>query len=230
MKVENFSLIDVMAARAWKQSYEPKVADFPPTANLFGTTGQLPATGAFGRYSLCQIAQGSGLANRQGREIIVTSLAVNGILSLVPSAGVTNGGGVFRIYCVEDQQNNYTNYTTAWPVGPGTDMVTELLTSGDVVSFTNPANKQRFRVLGQTVVTMNPRSDSLPSAFCRPYSKAFTLELNFPTPINVVYNGSTGNSTEIASSNILLVCVPNCSAAVLATVNLAVGVRTVFTG
>lgn len=100
------------------------------------------STGAV--YLLSGVAQGTDYTNRIGRKISMKSLLIR--FSLNPNAGQTSAVGDFvRILIVYDSQSNGS--------APG---VTDILQTANYLSPMNLNNRDRFKVLHERLIPMNP--------------------------------------------------------------------------
>lgn len=91
------------------------------------------------------VAQGSDFTNRIGRKVIVKSIHFK--WALTPATVTDSIGDIVRCMLVWDMQNN-----------SATPAVTDILTTADILSGVNLNNRDRFKVLYDKRVVMNPAS------------------------------------------------------------------------
>jgi len=149
----------------------------------FDTTSEVPASG-----QLALIAQGDTELTRDGRQIVVTSIHLKGILTFTPGAGV--GTCIVYLYLVLDTQCN-----------GAAAAVTDVLASSNMgTALSQIDNSQRFRILRKWHWVFN--SGSGVAGAIDPQMKY--MEYYTPCNIKVDYSGATGAITEIRSNNIFL--------------------------
>ena len=224
--------------------YESKFFDIGTSSQLFGGSGGLPVVGSnvapvISKYSLVGIPTGSGMSSRQGQEIMVHGISLNGSVRLSSQASVMlpamsgSWSGIFRFYVVADMQHNSADFNPAlWPAGNFQTEVSKILDTSqpECLRFTNVANKKRFRILGQVAVVMNPRTKYLGGLTISPYSKNFSLDLSFDKPIRITYSSGAGATTDISSTNIFLVCDAVCDQNAAPSCTISMATRTLFVG
>lgn len=92
------------------------------------------------------VSQGTDYTNRIGRKIIVKSILANFRIYPNTAATTLSAGDHVRFLCVYDTQTNSATIATA----------SDILASGDINSPMNLNNRDRFHVIFDKRVTMNP--------------------------------------------------------------------------
>lgn len=137
---------------------------------------------------LCEIVQGTGEKERIGRKCTLKAIHWQGSVNLPSSAANTTD--IVRIMVVQDTQANGAVFN------PG-----DLLDGGDVFSFRNLENSQRFRVLSDKRYTLNStgaaNGNANENGAIQRYIKG-NLKVNIP----LEYSGTTGVITELRSNNV----------------------------
>jgi len=160
---------------------ELKFLDTPLSVAPINATGQF--------YSLNNIATGNGESQRSGRRVKIKGISYNGRLQYDPSNNVY-ATGISAIYLIVDKQCNgaLPTYLDVFTVG------------GLIRGQINMANKNRFEILHYFIHVWNP-----PAGISGAYNHVeqhmtFTNDLN----IDIFFNGATGATTEITSSNLIM--------------------------
>lgn len=151
--------------------------------NVQATAEALPTTGII--TQLTNIAQGDTKSTRDGDQVKLTQIYVNGIIQKHASATATS----VRILLVMDKQTNGAIYTLA-------DLLEDTSASDNIVSANNLDNKFRFKVLYDKVFNVSNSGES------RRKYKIFKK-----LPIKIRYDGNAGDITDITSWSLSLVAI-----------------------
>lgn len=180
----------------YTRSRRPEVKNFDIVNDglAFGVNMAVGTTAQSGNL-LVGITQGTTENNRIGREILVKSVHIRGILEFNPTVTVD----VFDhaiIYVILDTQANGGG-------GGGTPCVLADLFSNVVSAeeLLNMDNTQRFRVLRRAVYQFETKTLS---AGTNPIPQACLVDLWIPCNMRVVYSAATGTISEIRDNNIFL--------------------------
>jgi len=154
-------------------------------------TAEIPATG-----QLALIPQGDTQSTREGRQCIITSIAIHGTMILVPSTGATASDVVY-LYLILDKQCNGAAPAVA-------DANVGIFTSANLAQANRTlSNASRFVVLKKWVHKFNAAAGVTTA-----YNNDITpFECFKKCNIPMEYDGSasTGALTTIRSNNIFLV-------------------------
>lgn len=167
---------------------EKKFFDTALAFNL-DLTGEVPATG-----QLILIPQGDTESTRDGRQAVIKSIQIRGIVSFTPAAAAT-AATVGFIYLILDTQCN-----------GAAAAVTDVFTSADMwANQLQLNNSGRFRILKRWVYPMVS-----PAGATTAYNNVQKqLEYYKRCSIPIDWNGTAGAITEIRSNNLFLMAGSN---------------------
>jgi len=155
----------------------------------FDSTGEVPATG-----QLTLIPQGDTESTRDGRQAVIKSVQIRGVVSYAPAASAA-GATIGYMYLVLDTQCN-----------GAAAAITDVFTSNNMsTNMLELNNSGRFRILKKWVFPMNSQA-GVTTAYNnvnRP------LEYFKTCSIPIDWNGTTGAITEIKSNNVFLMAGAN---------------------
>lgn len=181
-------------------------------SQAFATTGaNLSFTGAVNGVSLCLIPQGTTDNTRIGNKILLKNIRIKGSLSVVSN---NQTGDRVRVILYKDMQ---TNGAAA--------AVTDLLETATVDSFLRMDNVERFKVIKDKYVDLNPpNGTALATSGCLAYVKSF--KMNHKANCRIDYSAAAGAITELRTANYAVLMIANVGAGVS---NFAGAARVTFT-
>lgn len=172
--------------------YELKYFDSAKIQTI-GTTGlPLGETGGVALQTLCNIAEGNGLSERNGRRVTIKSIQIKG----TAEKKVGNPHDNMMLCLVLDRQCNKANATY--------DSVYE---ASDYFAFPNVSNQKRFKILKNWYIDINAHSSVELSTVSVPDPEAVSFECylkNLNIEINYDDSLSTGVVSTITSNNLFL--------------------------
>lgn len=146
-------------------------------------------------YNPMVIPQGDTESQRIGRKVVIRSLHLRGTLTLLNATDVTNTSNQFRMRIVIDTQTNGAQFGA-----------TDLLETDAINSFSNLANRSRFRVLYDKTKEFNSFGASATGAA---YSfgeviKPISVNLKLNLPVEFDNSATTGAITTVRSNYICI--------------------------
>lgn len=156
--------------------------------------GTLASTMTF--YNPMVIAQGDKENERVGRKVTLRSLHIRGWIYLLNATNVTNTGNLFRMRIVVDTQCNGAQFAA-----------TDLLESDTINSFSNLANRSRFRVLADKVMSFSAHGGTATGAAYTfgEVMKPINMNLRLNIPIEFDNSATTGAITTVRSNYLCIV-------------------------
>lgn len=150
------------------------------------TTGVCSTTAATGNIHI--VPQGDTAVTREGRKITITSISIQGNLTLTPGNGAT-AAEMSYIYMILDKQCNGAN--------PG---ITDVFTSNDLEkNQLNLNNSKRFKVLKKWVVRLQSQAGDAATG----YNESMRhLKWYHKCEYPIYYNNTTGAITETTQNSI----------------------------
>lgn len=151
---------------------------------LFDTTREVPATG-----QLALIPQGDTESTRDGRQAVIKSVQIRGVITLTPGA-LAQATCVCYMYLVLDTQTNGAAAAI-------TDVFTSNVMSSNLLQLNNSG---RFRILKKWIWKFAPTAGVTTAWNDMVVPVEFYKRCNIPMD----WNSTTGAITEIRSNNIFL--------------------------
>jgi len=163
--------------------FERKVIDTTVATYPINTTGSVTL--------LNGISTGDDFTNRDGRQVTAVSVQARGFITADLSGGGDVAAQMVRFLLVVDQQINGGALPTA----------TTLLEEASGTSFNNLNNRDRFKVLHDSVLTLGPISRTATQSFSGG-SSVHTIDVYKPCQIPVLYEGTAATIGSISSGAI----------------------------
>lgn len=171
------------------------------------TTINLGAAAVATPLALVVPTVGAGLNQRVGRKITVRKIKVHGTIAVPVQAaqGIADSATKIRLALVQDCQTNAAQMAAADLYNGSTSAVSTLL------SFQNPNNFGRFRVLKDKMLTIgNLNMAGSPTAadvIQAGQKVSFKFNVNFKTPVTVHFNATNGGTVaDIVDNSFHIVC------------------------
>ena len=181
-----------------------------------GTTINLGAAAVANPLCLFAPTVGSALNQRIGRSVLVRKIKVNGQIILpsdVSLATTWQSGAPYppikvRILLVQDMQTNAAQMAPSALLNPASD------TGSTLVSYQNPNNFGRFRVLKDKYIILdntNFTAIDVPATGMYVASQGlvrnFKFNINFKVPVKVQFNATNGGTvTDIVDNSFHIIC------------------------
>jgi len=147
-------------------------------------------TGSVGS-SLNLIPQGASQSQRVGAKTTLTDVMIRGSASLAPGSTIASTTDRLRIILYLDTQANGT-----------VAGVTDILQTGDIDSFNNLYNVNRFRILSDQYLDLVAEAGANDGAADQFGNITQTWQIYKKVRIPLEFNGATGAITEIRSNNV----------------------------
>lgn len=142
------------------------------------------------------IIQGDTESNRNGRKVLVKSIHLKGLLKLDSSADSTNTSNKVKLMIVLDKQTNGTQFTAL-----------DLLKTNSIHSFSNLANRQRFKILWSKEYVIGVSGAVQTGAAYRFGEGVRNLKANIKVNIPIEYDNSlTTGAISTQKSNSICFC------------------------
>ena len=161
------------------------------------TSANISNTGAITLDSLLKIAAGTGESQRVGREIVVQCIEMNMHCSMASQGDMTSTDQLRVLVYVDNNANG------------ATATVTDILESTSWLAFYNRANDERFDILLDEFITFNPRAAAGDGTTNASHTTSILQRYKLNTQLKVLYSGTAGLLTEIASTNIGVLAITN---------------------
>lgn len=181
-----------------------------------GTTLNLGAAAVANPLCLFAPTVGSALNQRIGRSVLVRKIKVNGQIILPSSVTLATTWQSdapyppvkVRILLVQDMQTNATQMTPSALLNPASD------TGSTLVSYQNPNNFGRFRVLKDKYIVLDNTNFThidVPTVDVYVASQGlvrnFKFNINFKIPVKVQFNATNGGTVaDIVDNSFHIIC------------------------
>lgn len=154
------------------------------------------STGTIASASLCTVASGTGESQRIGRKITISSIHLRVVASLNATTTASNTDDGLRVILYWDKQCNGASAA-----------VTDILETGDYLSYNNLSNKNRFTILADKMVDVSATAGAYNGTTNQFAQKANTHSWNIRCRLPVEFSSTTGVIGEIRSNNLGLLMV-----------------------
>lgn len=176
---------------------ENKFVDYEKSASIVDTVAGAefdPTEGA-----LNAIAQGDGESQRDGRKVTVRSVHVKGYISLPAQSGSAMRSRIVRVLLLLDTQTNGAQFNSE------DVLVDPTSTALDPFTFRNLQYTNRFRVLKDISITLNP--DVISTTANGDRVAQVNMHHYFKNGLSVCFNGTTANVSTIADHSLHIMAI-----------------------
>jgi len=150
-------------------------------------------------HNLTEIAQGTSDVTRIGRKITIKKINVRMYGTVDTQGGGAISGCIFRFMLVLDQQTNGEVFA-----------IGDLLESAIVNGFRNLNNAERFKVLKDKTVVINPQTQN--GVTDSQITHSNVIKINRKCNIPITYSSTTGDITEVKQNNLYMLCITSSTA------------------
>lgn len=148
-------------------------------------------TGLIAANTIVNVAAGTGESQRVGRKIRIKSLHLRYTVTLQQTTTLTDTDDGLRVIVYHDKQANGAAAVT-----------TDILETGDYLSFNNLSNKNRFTVLCDKYHDMSSQAGAFDGTNDQFARKTITKTFHKMLDVPIEFSSTTGGLTEIRSNNI----------------------------
>jgi len=177
--------------------HRPKPYKRPPGELKFLDTtlaATLVPTAGLVNTNLVVIPQDNTTSGRNGRMVTLKSVEIRGNIVITPAAAAVLGSDIVRLLVVQDKQANGAAFA-----------VTDVLASADWRAFPNLFNEGRFKILSDTLATLNVEAGVVAATI--EAAHAFETKIKCNIPVEYDSTAATGAIATQRSNSVAVIMI-----------------------